>query len=513
MEAFLRRYLPCLVRLWNYIWPPASITSPNSDTKIQSVTASVPQNSVVQTGNTVFTIRPQPAAPGSGKSPAQTPASTVYKALYDFQARSEDEMSVREGDRLTVLSEDGDFVLARKLTGPPSEGYVPANYVTILQPSLLNQPWYFGEMTRAEAEKLLFSPPNKNGSFLVRQSESEGSDFSLSVRGKGRPHHFRIFTCPNGDLSLNKENKFSNIFDLINYYRQDSKFQYPLQHHCIQENWYNLEEWERPRTEFIFKEKLGEGNSAEVWEGIWKKKYPVAIKVIKGDYTIHEDLIKEVIALKNLRHPKIIQLYGICTKGSPMYIVMELMRKGNLKHFLATAEGYKLTIVQLMNMAHQIAEGMEYLSSKNVVHRDLAARNILIGDNLVCKVADFGLAKRIKHEIGRTSKRIKLPVKWTAPEAAVTQKYCSKSDVWSFGILLFEMVTYGETPYKDMTNKEVLDRVTQGYRMPCPEHCVSPVYSLMLECWDADMQKRPSFTSILRKLENIQSHLCKQRKK
>lgn len=139
MEAFVRRYLPCLVRLWNYIWKPASITPPDSAVKVNPIRVDVPEGSVVHPGNTVIGIRPQPASQDD-KSTSPTSASTVYTALYDFNARSGDEMSIREGDQLMVLSEDGDFVLARKLSGQPDEGYVPANYVTILQPSLLKQP-------------------------------------------------------------------------------------------------------------------------------------------------------------------------------------------------------------------------------------------------------------------------------------------------------------------------------------------------------------------------------------
>lgn len=126
---------------------------------------------------------------------------------------------------------------------------------------------------------------------------------------------------------------------------------------------------------------------------------------------------------------------------------------------------------------------VRYLESQNYIHRDLAARNVLVGENNICKVADFGLARIIEENEYTAREGAKFPIKWTAPEAALLNKFSIKSDVWSFGILLTEVITYGRIPYPGMNNAEVLQQVEKGYRMPCPHQCPELLYTIMLDCW------------------------------
>lgn len=207
------------------------------------------------------------------------------------------------------------------------------------------------------------------------------------------------------------------------------------------------------------------------------------------------DFIEEAETMKNLRHPNVVKLIGVCSRRMPFYIITELMDYGNLLMYLR--ENTKsLRYSKLLDMAAQIASGMAYLESQNLVHRDLAARNILVGENDVVKIADFGLARLMKDDeyIVRTATAI--PFKWTAPEAIDLRKYSTKSDVWSFGILLTELVTYGQMPYPGMSDFEVAMVITLGYRMVCPPGCSLALYAVMLQTWEEDPMKRPDFKTL-----------------
>ena len=195
------------------------------------------------------------------------------------------------------------------------------------------------------------------------------------------------------------------------------------------------------------------------------------------------------------------QLYAVCTNEEPIYIVTELMKHGSLLDYLK-GDGKSLKLPELIDMGAQVAAGMAYLERMNYIHRDLAARNILVGDENDCKVADFGLARLIEDDEYNPHQGAKFPIKWTAPEAALYNKFTIKSDVWSFGILLVELVTHGRVPYPGMTNAEVLAQVERGYRMPKPMDTPDALYGIMLECWKKNEWERPTFDYLQSLLED-----------
>ena len=212
-----------------------------------------------------------------------------------------------------------------------------------------------------------------------------------------------------------------------------------------------------------------DGQFSEIWEGLWNV-LSVAVKMRKPQNMTAQDFLHTAALMKKLRHQKCVQLYAVCMREEPMYIITEVMKHNSLLEYLRGEEGRQSTkLPQLIDMASQVAGGMAYLEEQNCIHRDLAAKNILVGENLICKVANFEMARVAdKDMIYEARSNEKFAIKWTAPEAALYYRFTIKSDVWSFGIVLYEIITYGRFPYPRMTNEQVLKQLQQGYRMPRP---------------------------------------------
>ncbi|KAM9086077.1 ephrin type-A receptor 5 isoform 8-T8 [Megaptera novaeangliae] len=255
---------------------------------------------------------------------------------------------------------------------------------------------------------------------------------------------------------------------------------------------------------------IGAGEFGEVCSGRLKlpgkRELPVAIKTLKVGYTEKQrrDFLGEASIMGQFDHPNIIHLEGVVTKSKPVMIVTEYMENGSLDTFLKKNDG-QFTVIQLVGMLRGIAAGMKYLSDMGYVHRDLAARNILINSNLVCKVSDFGLSRILEDdpEAAYTTRGGKIPIRWTAPEAIAFRKFTSASDVWSYGIVMWEVVSYGERPYWEMTNQDVIKAVEEGYRLPSPMDCPAALYQLMLDCWQKDRNSRPKFDEIVNMLDKL----------
>lgn len=267
--------------------------------------------------------------------------------------------------------------------------------------------WYFGNLKRIEAEKLLLQPFNNFGSYLVRESETTVGDYSLSVRDMERVRHYRVKQMENGSYFVTRRIMFPNLKQLIEYYRSESDGLCTVlkQPALLAETPQTAglsrgvnEKWEIDRREIRFVKKLGAGQFGEVWQGMWNNRTAVAVKTLKAGTMSANEFLAEAELMIHLRHPKLIQLYAVCTKEEPIYIVTELMKHGSLLDYLRN-DGRSLEITQLVDIAAQVAAGMAYLEAQSFIHRDLAARNVLVGENLICKVADFGLARLIDEDI------------------------------------------------------------------------------------------------------------------
>ncbi|VDK33421.1 unnamed protein product [Taenia asiatica] len=435
-----------------------------------------------------------------------------YVALHDYAARVEDDLSMLKGQHFYIMDRSQGYWWYAKCTDTGKMGYVPFNYLAPIA-SLESNEWHFGDMRRLEAENCLMMPGNDHGSFLVRVSESRSGEYSLSVRDGDVVKHYRIRSRPsrtNPDVRryfISRQLPFSSIQQLVEHYmKNQSGLCCELIAPCIKHSTFNfdkyfllMDKWEIPKSSVVLKERIGKGQFGEVYKAVWNGTTLVAVK------TLHlcnaEDFLMEAQTMKRLHHPHLIQLYAVCTQSAPFYLITELMSKGSLLVFLQSPEGRALGVAGLALLAVQVASGMAYLESQRYVHRDLAARNCLVGEGNVVKIGDFGLARMIHNQEYVAHAGARFPIKWTAPEAANYSRFTTASDVWSFGILLTEIVTYGRVPYPGMHNAEVLRQVEAGYRMPAPPGCPAELYDLMLECWAADEAARPSFASIHGRLQ------------
>ncbi|XP_058532607.1 ephrin type-B receptor 2 isoform X2 [Ochotona princeps] len=257
---------------------------------------------------------------------------------------------------------------------------------------------------------------------------------------------------------------------------------------------------------------IGAGEFGEVCSGHLKlpgkREIFVAIKTLKSGYTEKQrrDFLSEASIMGQFDHPNVIHLEGVVTKSTPVMIITEFMENGSLDSFLRQNDG-QFTVIQLVGMLRGIAAGMKYLADMNYVHRDLAARNILVNSNLVCKVSDFGLSRFLEDDTSDPTYTSalggKIPIRWTAPEAIQYRKFTSASDVWSYGIVMWEVMSYGERPYWDMTNQDVINAIEQDYRLPAPMDCPSALHQLMLDCWQKDRNHRPKFGQIVNTLDKM----------
>ncbi|XP_048841455.1 tyrosine-protein kinase fynb isoform X3 [Brienomyrus brachyistius] len=490
---------------------------------------------------------------------------TLFVALYDYEARTEDDLTFRKGEKFQILnSTEGDWWEARSLaTG--GTGYIPSNYVAPVD-SIQAEDWYFGKLGRKDAERQLLSNGNVRGTYLIRESETTKGAFSLSIRDwdeiKGEHvKHYKIRKLDSGGYYITTRAQFETLQQLVHHYSEraaglccrlvvpchkgmprladlsvKTKDVWEIPRESLQlikrlgngqfgEVWmesadglcYQLtsvcvnlspetvglshDAWEVSRDSLALELKLGAGCFAEVWFGTWNGTTKVAVKTLKPGTMSPESFLEEAQIMKKLRHDKLVQLYAVVSE-EPIYIITEYMGKGSLLEFLKDGEGRALKLPNLVDMAAQVAGGMAYIERMNYIHRDLRSANILVGDSLVCKIADFGLARLIEDNEYTARQGAKFPIKWTAPEAALYGRFTIKSDVWSFGILLTELVTKGRVPYPGMNNREVLEQVERGYRMACPQDCPISLHELMLQCWKKDPEERPTFEYLQAFLED-----------
>ncbi|XP_031647479.1 tyrosine-protein kinase Tec isoform X1 [Oncorhynchus kisutch] len=468
-------------------------------------------------------LPPIPGEEGTGRSrrppppppplPVHSPddgsgVEEVVIALYDFNGPEPHDLTMTKGGEYVILEKcDINWYKARNIYG--KEGYIPSNYVTDKKLGNLEQyAWYSKHVNRNKAEELLRTE-DKEGGFMVRDSSKPGAyTVSLYTKSAGeggaaiRHYHIKETSgCPR-QFYLAEKHLFTLIPDLIEYHNHNAaglvaRLRYPVgkERSAPSTAGFSYEKWEINPCELTFMKELGCGQFGVVRLGKWRAQHKVAIKAIREGAMYEEDFIEEAKVMMRLTHPKLVQLYGVCTHQKPIYIVTEFMGLGCLLNYVRQRRD-TLSLGSLLSICQDVSEGMEHLEAHGFIHRDLAARNCLVNDALVVKVSDFGMARYVLDDQYTSSSGAKFPVKWSPPEVFNFCKYSSKSDVWSFGVLMWEVFTEGKMPFEHNPNHKVVMMVLEGHRLYRPKKATPNIYDIMLRCWHERAEERPSFSQI-----------------
>uniref|UniRef100_A0A8D8HQX3 Tyrosine-protein kinase n=2 Tax=Culex pipiens TaxID=7175 RepID=A0A8D8HQX3_CULPI len=357
---------------------------------------------------------------------------------------------------------------------------------------LYEEEWFHGVLPREEVVRLL----RNEGDFLVRETtRNDESQTVLSVCWNGHKH-FIVQTTAEGHFRFEGP-AFPSIQELI-IHQYQSELPVTGRSGAVLRKPVLRERWELSNDDVDLISKIGRGNFGDVYRAKLKSSKNTLVAVKTCRMTLPEEqkrkFLQEGRILKQYDHPNIVKLIGICVQKQPIMIVMELVSGGSLLMFLRKSAG-TLSQKQLMAMCRDAAAGMRYLESKNCIHRDLAARNCLIGVDNIVKISDFGMSREEEEYIVSGGMK-QIPIKWTAPEALNFGKYTSLCDVWSYGILVWEIFSRGDTPYSGMSNSRARENIDEGYRMPAPDNTPPEMYRLMLKCWSYEPENRPHFDEI-----------------
>ncbi|XP_054458508.1 tyrosine-protein kinase ZAP-70 [Anoplopoma fimbria] len=418
-------------------------------------------------------------------------------------------------------------------------------------------PWYHGKITRQEGERRLYSGAQPDGKFLVRDRQESGS-FALSMVYGKTMYHYQILQDKSGKYSMPEGTKFDTIWQLVEYLKMKADgLVTHLGESCVNGKaaektpslpatrragtngytpppravaaasepvntvpadrevlpmdcngfnpYHNPNEMRRfniQRSQLLIDEvELGSGNFGCVKKGVLKTEsgqIDVAIKVLKNENEklVKEEMMREAEIMHQLSNPFIVRMLGLCNAENLM-LVMEMAAAGPLNKFLSNNKD-TVTADNIVDLMHQVSMGMKYLEEKNFVHRDLAARNVLLVKKQFAKISDFGLSKALGADDNYYKARTagKWPLKWYAPECINFHKFSSKSDVWSFGVTMWEAFSYGGKPYKKMKGQDVTRFIDAGNRMECPAACPERMYTVMKECWTYKHEDRPDFKKV-----------------
>ncbi|KZC13937.1 Tyrosine-protein kinase CSK, partial [Dufourea novaeangliae] len=400
-------------------------------------------------------------------------------------------------------------ILTTNVTNPSNPTALPVN--PRHEVKLNAMPWFHGKISRETAERLL--RPREDGLFLVRESTNFPGDYTLCVCYQSRVQHYRV-KYKNNQLTIDDEEFFENLALLVEHYEQDadglctqltkSLPKQGKQDFCVDPKAFVEAGWVIQTHELELRECIGKGEFGDVLLGVYRGER-VAVKMLKDNSEAAQRFLAEASLMTSLIHDNLVKLLGLVFNNQHMYLVTEYMSKGSLVDYLRSRGRLHVSKKDQINFAYDTCAGMAYLESRHVVHRDLAARNVLVAEDNSAKVSDFGLARDENFSLEGG----KLPIKWTAPEALKQSKFSNKSDMWSFGILLWEIYSFGRVPYPRIPLADVIKCVEKGYKMEPPDGCPHEVYDIMRQAWDLQPEKRPTFYDIKLVLGQLKAEYTK----
>ncbi|XP_062855926.1 tyrosine-protein kinase ITK/TSK isoform X2 [Trichomycterus rosablanca] len=446
------------------------------------------------------------------------PPERIVVALKNFTPQEDTDIPLHKDEEYIVIDcSETNWWTVRDKDG--NVGTVPCIYIAEKPTNNLEKfEWYNKDITRTQAEELL-KKVDKEGAFMVRNSREAGvytvSVFTKAPGSNGekypRVKHYKIRETEGEVVQYYLAENYlkSTIPELIHYHQHNAAGLITRLRYCVSKgNSPKIEElepeqWELNAEELSLGGELGSGQFGLVLEGTWcnsedKVEKKVAVKTVREGAMSDEEFKDEAKVMMKLSHPKLVRLYGVCTQQSPMYLVFEFLENGCLTDYLRSKRG-RVSQEALLGMCIDVSEAMAYLESSNFIHRDLAARNCLVSKDLVVKVSDFGMTRFVLDD-QYTSYTTKFPVKWSSPEVIRYSRFSSKSDVWSFGVLMWEVYSEGRLPYECRTNGEVVESLNAGLRLLQPRLCPETVYQLMQWCWKEKPEDRPSFALLLHEL-------------
>uniref|UniRef100_A0A8C3XK20 Tyrosine-protein kinase n=1 Tax=Chelydra serpentina TaxID=8475 RepID=A0A8C3XK20_CHESE len=453
--------------------------------------------------------KPLPPTPEDNWRLLLDPKDALVMAIYDYRAQNPQELTLQRGEEYYVIdnSEDHWWMIQDK---NGHEGYVPSSYLVEKSPDNLQiYEWYNKNISRNKAEALL-KDEGKEGAFMVRDSRQPGmytvSVFTKALSNDNNPviKHYHIKETDENPKRyyLAEKHVFDSIPELINYHQHNAAGLVTRLRYAVC-SWkekapitagLSYGKWVINPWELTFVQEIGSGQFGLVHLGFWLEQTKVAIKTIREGAMSEEDFIEEAQVMMKLSHPKLVQLYGVCMEQAPICLVFEFMEHGCLSDYLRNQRG-SFSKETLLGMCQDVCEGMAYLEQDSVIHRDLVLRVTEHALPFVC-------SRYVLDDQYTSSTGTKFPVKWSAPEVFSYSNYSTKSDVWSFGVLMWEVFSEGKIPYENRTNAEVVEEINAGLRLYKPKLASKAIYELMSSCWNRK-EDRPPFSTLLYQLSEI----------